>query len=321
MTVGRGGDFLTIQGAVDALPSDLHRPVEIRILPGVYREKLRVDKPFVHLRGEDAATTVLTWDDHATKTHPDGRKYGTFESFTLFVGADNFRAQGLTIENAAGPGSLVGQAVAAYVDADRVVFHRCRFVGHQDTLFTGPLPPAPLVGTAFGGPRSSGPRRPGRHYYHDCFLQGDVDFLFGSATAVFDRCEIFSRRRDEVVNGWITAASTPEGQTHGYVFVDCRLTGDAAPGSVYLGRPWRDHARVVLVRCWLGPHIHPQGWDDWDKPRAQSTSFFAEMLCDGPGADPATRVEWERELPESALGLLTPERLLAGVDGWNPTLP
>lgn len=314
------GDVRTIQEAVDAVRPDNRRPFLIRIRPGIYREKVRIEKPFVHLAGEDAAATVVTWDDHATKTFPDGRRYGTFESYTLLVTGDDFRAEGLTIENSAGPGSAVGQAVAASVDADRTVFRRCRFLGHQDTLFTGPLPPRPLTSDTFGTPRESLPRRPTRQYYADCFFQGDVDFLFGGATAVFERCEVFSSDRGEPVNGWVTAASTPEGQAHGYVFLDCRLTGDAGPGTVYLGRPWREFAKTVFVRCWMGPHIRPEGWHDWDKPAAQTTSFYAEADSTGPGSQ-GTRVNWSHQLPASQAADLTATRILAGADGWNPHRP
>jgi len=311
------GDFRTIQEAVDAAPSDNPRPFQIRIRPGVYREKVRVEKAFVHLVGENADTTVLTWDDHALKTFADGSPYGTFESYTLLVAGDDFGAEGLTIENAAGPGSIVGQAIAAYVDADRVCFRHCRFLGHQDTLFTGPLPPYPLTAKAFGGPRERAERKVGRQFYGDCFFRGDVDFVFGSATAVFLRCELVSNPRQEPVNGWITAASTPETSEYGYVFLDCRLTSDAAPQSVYLGRPWRDFAKTVFLRCWMGSHIHPEGWQDWDKPAARQTSFYAEGQSLGPGAR-GTRAPWTKHLSEQEAEEYTVSRILAGGDGWNP---
>lgn len=312
------GDVRTIQEAVDAVPEANSKPFVIRIRPGTYREKVRVEKSFVHLIGDEV--TRIVWDDHATKTFADGRKYGTFESYTLLVTGDDFRAEGLTIENAAGPGTLVGQAVAAYVDADRAAFRQCRFLGHQDTLFTGPLPPKPLTVSAFGGPRDGLERRPTRQYYGECFFRGDVDFLFGSATVMFDRCEVFSNERNDPhdpINGWITAASTPEGVPHGYVFLDCLLTGDAAPGSVYLGRPWREFAKTAFVRCWMGAHIRNEGWHDWDKPGAHATTFYAEAGSTGPGAA-GPRVGWSHRLSPSEVAGLTVAAVLGGDDGWNP---
>lgn len=310
---------MILQEAIDALPPG-EGPVTLKVPPGVYREKLRIDRPGVRLVGRDPHTTVITWDDHALKTFPDGRRYGTFASATVLVTGRDFRAEGITFENTAGPGHLVGQALAAYVDADRAVFRNCRFLGHQDTLFTGPLPPFPLTAVTFGGPREDAPRLPTRQYYADCYFAGDVDFVFGSATAVFQRCELFSRDRGEPTNGWITAASTPEGAHHGYVFLDCRLTGNAAPGSVYLGRPWRDFAQTLFVRCELGPHIHRDGWHDWDKPHAHHSVVYGEVGCHGPGAT-GSRPEWVTTLSADEIARLTVPGVLGGIDGWNPEAP
>ena len=122
-----------------------------------------------------------------------------------------------------------------------------------------------MQGNSFGGPRDNCEKRQLRHYFENCYVKGDVDFIFGSATAVFNKCEIYSNDRKEEVNGYITAASTPEGVKFGYVFIDCKLTSDAEPKSVYLGRPWRDFARTVFINTWMGDHIKDEGWHNWNK--------------------------------------------------------
>ncbi|WP_372630027.1 pectinesterase family protein [Cohnella sp.] len=314
------GHFTRIQEAIDRMPADNGKPVIIRIKPGVYREKLRVEKPNLTLLGEDASTTVITYDDYAQKTFPGGEPYHTFNSYTAFIGGDGFSAERLTFENAAGPGEQVGQAVAAYVDADRVVFRDCRFYGYQDTLFTGPLPEKPVDRASFGGPRDSAPRLQGRQLYERCYIEGDIDFIFGSAIALFLDCTIHSKRlRVETdVHGWVTAASTPEGAPYGYVFRGCRLTGDATSGSVYLGRPWRIHAQTVFVECWFGEHIRPEGWDNWGKPESEQTALYAESDCFGPGVAVAQRVGWSRTLTAAEALRYEPATVLRGSDGWNP---
>jgi len=292
---------VTLQALIDAAPGDSPVPVVIRVPAGVYHEKLTVSKPNLWLVGDEAATTVLTFDDHATKLHPDGTTYGTFATATLLVTGEGFHAEGLTIENAAGPGEKVGQALAVYVDAPQTEFVNCRLVGHQDTLFIAPLPPYPLTVPTFGGPRETAPRTVGRHRFTDCLIRGDVDFIFGSGEAEFVDCEIFSTRREEGAVGWVTAASTPEGAPRGFVFRHCRFTGDALPGTVYLGRPWRNFARTELFDCWLGAHIHPEGWHDWDKPEARATVHYAESGSFGPGSSPATRAAWCRSVSPQAV--------------------
>ncbi|GGG16420.1 pectinesterase family protein [Paenibacillus abyssi] len=312
------GEYTSIQEALDRIPEGKQEETVIRIKPGVYYEKLHIVKPFVRLIGESAEDTVITYDDYARKTFPDGTEYGTFNSYTVLLGAEGIRAENLTFRNSAGRGELVGQALAAYVDGDRIMFRNCRFIGYQDTLFTGPLPSRPLAANRFGGPRDEEPRRQVRQYYERCYIEGDVDFIFGSAAAVFRNCEIFSRRRlAEESCGYITAASTPEGAPYGYVFLSCRLTGDAPIHSVYLGRPWRNHAKTVFVNCWMDGHIRPEGWHNWNKPESESTSLYGEYNSSGPGADGA-RVSWAYRLTEAETAAWNDADMLAGIDGWSP---
>lgn len=285
----------------------------IYVRSGVYKEKLRIMKPGISLIGESAETTIVTYDDYAKKLFPNGEPYHTFHSYTAFIGADDVTIEHLTIENTAGKGEDVGQALAAYVDGDRVAFRDCRFLGHQDTLFTGPLPPKPRDRSTFGGPREGVPPRPVRQYYERCYIRGDVDFIFGSATAVFKDCEI-----DSSGKGWVTAASTPEEVPYGYVFVGCSLTGEAPAGSVGLGRPWRNYAKTAFLHCWLGPHIKREGWDSWNERESVETIVYAEYGNSGPGAETGNRVEWSKQLTEQEAAAYEVARILAGQDGWIP---
>ena len=250
------------------------------------------------LIGEDKNATILTYDDFSGKVLPDGTKLRTSTSGSFYVFGHDFRAENLTFANTAGP---VGQAVAAFVTGDRAVFINCRFVGNQDTLYTG-MPDHP-------------DRREARQYYKDCYIEGTVDFIFGSATVVFDHCTIVSKP-----NGtYITAAATPADKRFGYVFLNCTLSSDAPPASVYLGRPWRDFAQTVFINCQLGNHIRPEGWHNWNKPAAEKTTRYAEYQSAGPGANPTSRVNWSKQLTAAEVSQYTPERILAGTDNWNPT--
>ncbi|WP_082220409.1 pectinesterase family protein [Domibacillus robiginosus] len=304
------GAFTTIQEAIDSIPETNMDRVAIYIQDGVYNEKLFINKPFVSLIGTSPDRVVITYGDHAKKRMPDGKPMGTFSSYSIFAGGDDFTAENITFENSAGCGKEVGQAVAVYVEGDRMIFRRCRFTGSQDTLFTGPLPPKPIEGNTFGGPMEGEKRKKGRSLFQNCYIEGDIDFIFGSATAVFQSCEIFSLDRQEETNGYITAASTPEGQPFGYVFLDCRLTSEAKPETVYLGRPWRDFARTVFINCWMGAHIKREGWHNWDKAQAETTVFYAEYGSRGPGGNRNNRVEWAKELSAQEASLYTPEHIL-----------
>ncbi|MBQ7954815.1 MAG: pectin methylesterase [Lachnospiraceae bacterium] len=332
-------NFETIQQALDSLPTlpetektfpalleDHIEPVTIEIAPGIYEEQFVVERPYVTLLGEDTESTVLTYYLGAKEILEDGKKRGTFRTASVRIDGHDFTAKNLTFKNSAGYGHEVGQALALYVDADRVIFENCRFLGSQDTLFTAPLPPKEVEPGGFIGPGQFKPRTMGRHYYKNCFIRGDVDFIFGGATAYFEDCTIFSQNPgnrkppespdEEVIYGYITAASTPEGEKFGYVFKDCHLVSDCPPKSVYLGRPWREFAKTVFLHCELGEHIHPAGWTDWKKTHGHF--YYGEYDSYGLGASPDTRADFSHQLTEKEAALYTIENVLGAPDGWNP---
>ena len=287
------GDFRTVGEAVAGVPYE--EPSVIYIRPGIYREKLICDKAEIALIGEHAENTVLSWGDGAYHRHPDGRPFGTFRSYTAFFGGGRVRAENLTIENTAGDGRSAGQAIAAYVDARFAYFCNIRLLGKQDTLFAAPLPETPRIPGSFIGPRENAPREPSTQYYLNCRIEGDVDFIFGGAQALFEGCELVSRNRNEAVYGYITAPCTPGNQAFGFLFYRCRLLpGDCKPGTVFLGRPWREYGKAAFLECELGRHIAPSGWDNWNDPANEKTAVFAEFQNYGPGADFADRVFWRR---------------------------
>lgn len=312
------GDFRTVQNAIDSVSENNQDRITIHIKNGVYKEKINITKPYIKLIGESSEKTILTFDDSANKIFPNGEKYRTFNSYTVFISGNDFTAENITFENSAGSGDVVGQAVALYVDSDRTIFKNCRFIGQQDTIFTGPLPPKPIEGNDFGGPREGKPRRNVRQYFESCYIEGDIDFIFGSSIVVFNKCEIFSLDKNKPVNGYITAASTPEGLDFGYVFIDCKLTSSAKEQTVYLGRPWRDYAKTAFINCYMGKHIKKEGWHNWDKKQAENLVSYVEYNNYGPGATLDKRVKWVKVLSEEEISIYSISNVLSGNDNWNP---
>lgn len=292
------GDFKTVQGAIDSVPKNKGQRVVIFIKKGVYKEKIQLNKNLISLIGEDRDQTILTYNDFAKKIGPYGYEMGTSATPTLSINGNDVLVENLTIENSAGTGLIYGQAVAVGANGDRLVFRNCALSAYQDTLLTGGI---------------------GRQYYENCLIKGDVDFIFGSATAVFNKCRIYSINRGEDPNGYLTAASTSPIQKYGYVFINCKLeTGAAAPQSVFLGRPWEGFAAVAYINCWMGPHIKAEGWDNWNKPKYETTARYAEYGSSGPGGSMEKRVKWAKQLTAAEAKEYTVEKILAGEDGWNP---
>lgn len=285
-------DYTTIAAAIEALPENQEEAV-ISVGQGIYFECLTLSRPNTVIIGEGPDKTIISFNLYARQIMPDGIKRGTFRTQTFFIDADNVTLKNLTIENTAGFGQKFGQAVALYADGDRLTFENVHLLGSQDTLFTAPLPPTEYEPGGFRGPKEHAPRRDGRHLYKDCYICGDVDFIFGGATCWFENCEIFSKKNTSLpdtpsplweIYGYVTAASTPEGREFGYVFKNCSFTSDCPKNSVYLGRPWRNYAKTVLISCTLGQHIRTEGWHDWDKTEAHDTMYYAEYLSKGLGA-------------------------------------
>jgi pectinesterase len=281
-----GGTHHSLAAALaDAPPS----PGRYRVLlgRGRWEEKLTITRPGIELVGEGRRETVLTSAVASGHDKPGGGKWGTFGSATLTVEAPDFTARNLTIENGfdypahSRSGGEGAQAVALALGntADRTLIDECDLLGHQDTFYL----------------------RAGRALVRCCLISGHVDFIFGGAAALFEACEIRSRRRSaEGVQGYVAAPSTPRNQRFGLVFDRCRLTRDAGlpDTSVYLGRPWRAGGNVDLrgaaayLGCWMEGHIHPDGWTsmhyrgpgDYRMNFEPGDARFAEYASTGPGA-------------------------------------
>ena len=284
------GQFKSVQEAIMSVPAGTaQNPVIIHIRPGTYKELIYIqhEKRFFRLVGEDASKTLLTFDLNANIIGRDNKPITTFRTPSTVIDADDFMAENITFENSAGP---VGQALAIRVDGDRAVFRNCRFLGWQDTLFLNR----------------------GRQYFEDCYIEGHVDFIFGAATAFFERCHIHCLR-----TGYIAAASTYDYHPYGFVFSNCKITG-GADVKTYLGRPWRDYANTIYLNTEMSDVVRPEGWHNWNLPAREKTARYAEFNSKGPGANPKARVTWSKQLSSAQAKRITVRDVLSGSDKWDP---
>jgi pectinesterase len=291
------GDFKTIQEAVNAVRDHVQTRFVIEVKAGTYAEKLVIPawKKNILIIGENKENTIITNADYSGKPFPNkdftgNAKYSTYTSYTVLVQASDCILENLTIENTAG---TVGQAVALAIEGDRFAAKNCSILGNQDTLYTS---------------------KDGRCYFESCLITGTTDFIFGEATAVFNKCTIKS-----LANSYITAASTTKEQTFGYVFFDCALIALPQINKVFLGRPWRPFAKTVFLRCNLGAHVVAEGWNAWagdplftDKDK---TAFYAEYANSGLGSSTANRVSWSRQLTNKQAKVYTLKNILRD---WMP---
>ncbi len=219
---------------------------------------------------------------YALMIHEDGKPYHTFRTPTVIISGAHVTCENCTFENTAGPGKEKGQAIALTLDGDEIVLEHCILRAHQDTLFLAPLPERETQKDGFlGGPLEK-PRIRRTVYIRHCLIEGDVDFVFGGATAYFEDCEFRS-----IGPGYVFAPCTPKDVKEGFIVKNCRFTcsDEVEDHSCYIARPWRDHGMVRLEHCELGRHIHPAGWHDWNKTDAHASIRFSEYDSYGPGAE------------------------------------
>lgn len=295
------GNYDTVQAAIDAVPEQNNQTVEIYVTNGVYEEVITIpaDKPKIHLIGEDSEKTIIRYDNYAGKDNGVGGTIGTSGSATAFFRSDDVIIENITIENSFDESMETEgkQAVAVYAAGDRMIFNKVRLIGNQDTLFA----------------------HSGTHYYYDSYIEGDVDFIFGGASAVFENCTIHSLDRgSDTNNGYITAASTPLGQ-YGFLILRSELTSDAKAGTVYLGRPWQPSsnpsaiANVVYMESYLGEHIKEEGWTEMGGFQPEDARLF-EYQNEGPGV---AINDNRRQLTDTEAAEHTVENVLGG---WNPEI-
>jgi polygalacturonase len=301
------GDYKSVQAGVDELNA---AGGTVLIKSGTYREVVHVAKPHVRMLGMagDPGKVVIVNSNSASSSG------GTFHSATVFVSGDDFYAENITFQNDysrnRGLQPQGSQAVALSVRGDRAIFRSVRFLGAQDTLFAA----------SRSCETDTGPCVPSRQYFYNCYIEGNVDFIFGDAIAVFDHCHIHAIAHERV---YVTAQSKryPE-QRSGYVFDHCRITADPQVGKIFLGRPWRAYATVVFLESELDEKVDPAGWAEWHAGETArlETAFYAEHASFGLGGGTASREAHAHQLNDAEARKYAAASFLAGSDGWNPAI-
>ncbi|WOK93491.1 putative pectinesterase 67 isoform X1 [Canna indica] len=269
--VGPSEEFKTVQAAIDAVPDGNFDWIIIHLRAGIYREKVVIpkNKEYIFLRGNGRGRTAIVWDDSSTNNTL---------STTFTVWANNFVAFGISFKNDASVGvadTFYNQSVAVMVVGDEVAFYHCAFYSPHNTLFD----------------------YKGRHYYESCYIQGNIDFIFGRGQSIFQSCEIFvlHDKRKKIL-GSITAQNRQSlDDTSGFVFLNGKVYG---VGDVFLGRAKGEYSRVIFAKTYLSRTITPAGWTNWSYDGLTDNLLYGEYECHGPGSEPGSRVPWSKQLSE-----------------------
>ncbi|XP_022945995.1 pectinesterase-like [Cucurbita moschata] len=265
------GKYKTITEALQEVPKKSNTTFIIYIKEGVYEEQVKVDKKmtYVMMIGDGPTKTKIT----ARENFADGTS--TFKTATVSVIGTNFIGKDLWFENSAG--AAKHQAVALRVQSDMSIFYNCRMDGYQDTLYT----------------------HAHRQFYRDCTITGTIDFIFGNAAVVLQNCKIFVRKPLENQKCIVTAQGrTQKKEPTAIILQNCVISSDPDYFPVrhinkaYLGRPWKEYSRTIIMESQIDDLIQPEGWLPWMGNFALNTLFYSEFNNRGPGASTKNRVKW-----------------------------
>ncbi|KAI3968499.1 hypothetical protein MKX01_007809 [Papaver californicum] len=265
------GKYKSVGEALQEVPVKNKKPFIIYVKEGVYKECTSVTK---------LMTNVMLIGDGATKTKITNNKgftdgINTYATATFSVAGDGFMARDIGFENSAG--AIKHQAVALRVSADMSIFYKVQIDGYQDTLYA----------------------HTNRQFYSECTITGTIDFIFGAAMALFHNCKIIVRKpMDNQLNMVLASGRKTKDDPAALVLQNCDITADPLLFPVrftlksYLGRPWKEFARHIIMDTQIDDLIDPAGWHEWMGDFGLNTCFFAEHNNRGPGAALTKRVKW-----------------------------
>ncbi|CAN4105966.1 unnamed protein product [Withania somnifera] len=271
VAIDGSGQYKSINEALKAVPPKNTQKFVIFIKAGVYKEYVEVPKKInnVVFIGEGPTKTKIT----GSKNYADGT--GTFKTATVAINGEYFMAKDIGIENTAG--SIKHQAVALRVSGDMAVFHNCQIDGYQDTLYVHTY----------------------RQFYRDCTISGTIDFIFGDASAVFQNCKMIVRKPMANQACMVTAQGRKDRRGVGAIVMqNCQIIATdeflttQPPIKAYLGRPWKEYSRTIIMQSLIDGFIDPQGWSEWAGNFALDTLYYAEYQNRGVGANLNNRVNW-----------------------------
>ncbi|KAJ8752387.1 hypothetical protein K2173_004023 [Erythroxylum novogranatense] len=277
------GDFTKVQDAIDSVPSRNNVWTLIKLKAGVYEGQVAIpqDKPYMILQGEGSGTTVIQVNQAGSSS----------DSAALILSAENFVASDISFRNTYNLDQSHREpmlwAPAATLWADKASFYRCGFISKQDTL-------SDLIG---------------RHYFHSCYIEGSVDFIWGNGQSYYELCVL-----NATGGGFITAQGRKsEDQPTGFVFVKSAIVG---VGPTLLGRAYGPYSRVLIKNANITANVKPEGWSAWSFVGHEDKITYAEQGCDGPGSAMSQRVTWMKTLTAGEWDYFTNIHTFLNQDGW-----
>lgn len=263
---------------------------------GNYCEKVEINTNRITLKAKNPHKVIISNKDYYHKIMPNHNECNTFGTYTLYIGGNDVQLKDIVIRNDATPSEVYGQAVALHVNGTRFKCDNCIIESAQDTLFTGPMPKDLIERYQGFYSQEKLLGLPSSQIYHQCKIIGDVDFIFGGATVLFDECAIVTVERKSGFTSYIAAPSHEKTTEFGYLFYRCSLISSVQMAETFLARPWRDYGCAAFIECSLGQHIHPLGFNKWNNTDRDKTARFFEY---SENIDCSQREKWSIQLTKA----------------------
>ena len=257
---------------------------------GIYNEKVYITTSKITIKAKNEYKAIIHNNDYYHKIMPNNNECNTFGTYTMYIGGNNVSIEGIHIKNLSTPSNVYGQAVALHVDGNHFLCNNCIIESAQDTLFTGPLPKDLQERYKDFHTKDILKSSPSFQVYKNCKIIGDVDYIFGCATALFKNCEIITIDNTSKHSPFISAPAHSIEQKFGYLFLECVIKNSK---PTFLARPWRDYGCVAFINNSLDANIVPEGFDKWNGSNRDKTARFYEY---SPNVETSNRVSWSNQL-------------------------
>lgn len=271
----------------------------IYLEPKVYNEKIKITVPNITIIGHKDGSSI-EYNDHFNTIGENNQELMTVRTYTLMVAADNVTIKNLTIKNTATPSEIYGQAVALHILGDNFKAENLKILGAQDTLLCGPIPHDLTLRYQRLLSKDELTQKKSHQFYKDCYIEGDIDFIFGCGIAYFLNCELHS-----IKSGYVTAPAHPKEYEFGFVFENCKFTSSSDDFTVFLSRPWRDFGQCAILNSTCQNHISPKLFNNWQKGRENTCRFSIYNTY-----DTKDMVNFAKKLSENDTKKYTKENIL-----------
>lgn len=278
------GDFATVQGAVNFVPSGSTTPRLINIRDGLYKEIIDVNSRHnLSLRGQSRNGTIVGYPNNNLVNG------GAPWRASFIINGNDCALQSLTLTNMTPKGG--SQAEAVDVEATRAIFYNINLCSYQDTFLS----------------HNSGQLI----YFQECLVQGDTDFNWGYGSVYYTNCEI----RAMSSGAYVTQPRSPLG-SNGFAFVDCKVTKGYSGSSTFnlgrtIGNP-SSTSQVLFMRCLMDDTVSGYNSD--------AGANMADYACSNLTATAAKTLLYSTHLTAGSSWVIAAQSAASWLYGWQPQL-